>query len=69
MTVGAATDDDFGELDRQPAVGIVQREERFGHAGARALLAPGKDHVFSALAAQDAVGLLAQDPAYRVSDV
>ena len=49
--VGAAADFDFGVIDGQPAVGVVQGEDGLGHAGARACLAASENHVGGAFAA------------------
>ena len=47
---GAPRDRDFGELDRQPTIGVVEGEGRFGHAGRGPALATTENDVFVFLA-------------------
>src|SRR5215204_841982 len=65
----AAGDRDFGELDRQPTVGIVEGEGGLGHASRSPALAAAEDNVFSLPGAQRMLPLLAQDPTHGVGDV
>src|SRR5215212_6851157 len=65
----AAGDRDFGEIDRQPTVSIVESEGGLGHAGRCPALAAAEDYVFSLPGAQCMLTLLAQNPTQGVGDV
>ena len=67
--VGAAGDFDFGIINGQPAVAVVEGEGGLGHAGAGPFLAPREDHVGGFFAAQGGVALFAEDPAHGIGDV
>ena len=69
VAVGAAAHGDLAEVERQPAVGVVQRE---GHLRLLGLLSPGgarEDGVLRLAGAQDTSGLLAQHPTEGVCNV
>ncbi len=53
--IRAATDGDLREVDRQPAVAVVEGQDRLGHAQALALLGSGKDDVVGATGAERSV--------------
>ena len=65
-TIGAAGDDDFVEIDGQPAIAVVQRDAHLRHAHGGTLLAAGEDDVLCLAGADDAAGLFAQHPADRL---
>ena len=69
VAIGAAADDHFVEIDGEETIGVVEREVHFGHAGARAAIAAGKDQVLCLLGAQRREDLLAQHPAQAVGHV
>ncbi len=62
-------DRDLGVLDRQGAVGVVDRERHLGAAERRAAGRTGEDDVLHLAAAQRLGALLAEHPADRVDDV
>ncbi len=68
-SVRPSADRDLGEVDRQPAVVVVERQDRLGHAEGLALLRPGEDHVVRASRAQRSVRLLPEHPAHRIGHV
>ena len=67
--VDAARDRDFGELYRERAVGVVDREFDFRHSERLAFVGTGEDHVLGGAAAHQARVLLAQHPEQRIDDV
>ena len=67
--IGAPADRDLGEVDRQPAVGVVEGQDRLGHALRLALLGAGEDDVVGAAGAERPVRLLAEHPADRIGHV
>ena len=69
VAVGAAGHAYLGEIDRQPAGGVVKYDVGGGHTGAGPVLRPVEDHILGLLAAQQRVGLLTQHPAQRIGNV
>ena len=67
--IRATADRDLGEVDRQPAVAVVEGQDRLGHAQALALLGAGKDDVVGATGAERSVRLLPEHPADRIGHV
>src|SRR5215212_2026535 len=66
---GATGDRDFGELDRQPTIGIVEGKCRLGHASGSPVVAATENDIFGLLGAQRVLPLLAQDPANSVDHI
>ena len=62
IAIGAAAHNHFVELDREEAIGVVEREVHFGHARARPAVAAGEDQVFGLLRPQCREDLFAQAP-------
>jgi hypothetical protein len=60
---------DFGEIERQRAVAVVERQRNLRHAERLARRVAGEDDVFEVLRAQLAGVLLAQHPANRIDEV
>ena len=64
-----AADAHLGEVDRQPAVAVLEGQDRLGHALRLAVLGAREDDVVGAAGAQRSVRLLAEDPADRIGHV
>ena len=69
VAVHTAGKGDFGEIDRQGAVGIVQDEADFRHPLGFARRRAREDDIFHGLAAQVPGIALAQHPQHRVGDI
>ena len=67
--IRAPPDRDLGEVDRQPAVAVVEGQDRLGHAQALALLGAREDDVVRAAGAERSVRLLSEHPADRIGHV
>src|SRR4029079_7413104 len=67
--ISTPADRDLAEVDRKPAVAVVQGQDRLGHPLRTPALAAGEDHVIGPSGAKRAVRLLAQDPPHSVSHV
>ena len=67
--IGTPSDGNLGEVDREPAVAVVQSQQDLGHPGAGTTPSAVEDHIGGGLAAQRAQALLTKGPADRVSDV
>ena len=67
--IGPTPDRHLGEVDRQPAIGVVERQHGLRHALRPALLGPAEDDVVGATRAQGSVRLLAEHPAHRIGHV
>ena len=67
--VRAPRDLHLGEVERQHALRVVERERHLGHAERLARVVAGEDDVFHLLRAQAARRLLAEHPADRVDEV
>ena len=67
--IQAARDDDFGKIDRQRAVRIVEHERDFGDADPLARGRAGENDVFRFRSAQVPHILLAEHPTNRIGDV
>jgi len=65
----ATPDRDLAEVDRQPAVAVVQGEDRLRHPLRPSPLAAGEDDVVGSPGAERSVRLLAEDPAHGVGHV
>ncbi len=66
---GAPGDGDLGELDREPALAVVEGDRDLRQPGRGAPLATGEDDILRPLGTQSAVALLAQHPADGVGDI
>src|SRR5690606_8710183 len=69
VPVGAAADFDFGEVQGEPMVFVVEREQNFGHADLGPGIGPGEDDVLGLFGTQQPDTLFAEDPADGISDV
>ena len=69
VAVGAPPDFDLGEIEGQPAVGVVEREHDLGHAQRGTVAAAGEDDVLLPAGAQQAQALFAEHPAHGVGHV
>lgn len=67
--VGSPGDGYFGEVERQPLVGVVQHQRDRGQAEPGAAIGAGEDHIFGFFAAQVAVALFTQHPTNGVGHV
>src|SRR6188508_2219537 len=63
--IGAPPDGNLDKVDRQPAVSVVEGQDRLGHAEALALFGAREDDVVRAPGTERAVRLLAEHPAHR----
>ncbi len=67
--VGAAADGHLGEVDGEPAVAVIQRQQHLCHPRPRPSSAAGEDHIRRGLAPQHPQALLPKRPADGIGDV
>ncbi len=65
----STSDAHLGIVDRQPAIGVVQGEDGFGHALRSPRLGAGEDDIIGATRAKGSIRLLTEHPSHGIGHV